>query len=82
MDELVDKMVKVQEESEKNYIRLEKRMLEMEERRQKDNQEFMMRMMSFMCNPLMPHAQSSTPQPQYNFHPMYNFPHSEHDSNC
>ena len=50
MEELVDKMVKLQEESERNYVKLEEKMLEMEERRQKDNQEFMMRMFSFMSN--------------------------------
>ena len=43
-------MVKLQEESERNYMKLEEKTLEMEERRQKDNQEFMMRMFSFMCN--------------------------------
>ena len=79
MEELVDKMVKLQEESEKNYIKLEEKMLEMEERRQKDNQEFMMRMVSFMCSPPMP--QPSAPHTPYSFHPMYNsFSHSEQDS--
>ena len=47
MEEIVDKMVKLQE-SERNYMKLEKKMLEMEERRQKHNQEFMMRIFSFV----------------------------------
>lgn len=70
MEELVDKMVKLQEENEKNYMKLEEKMLEMEERRQKDNQEFMMHMFSFMCNPPMP--QPNTSHTPYGFHPMYN----------
>ena len=60
-------------------MKLEEKMLEIEERCQKDNQEFMMRMLSFMCNSPVP--QPNTPHPHYGFHPMYNsFSHTEHNS--
>ena len=68
VESLVEKMVKMQEESEKSYIHLEEKMLEMEERRQKDSQEFMMRMMALMFQPpAIPPGSISQPQfPDYN----------------
>ena len=44
-------------------MKLEEKMLEMEERRQKDKQDFVMRMGSFMCNPSMPLPNTSHPPP-------------------
>ena len=76
VESLVEKMVKMQEESEKSYIHLEEKMLEMEERRQKDSQEFMMRMMALMFQPpAIPPGSISQPQfPDYNRYeyPTYN----------
>ena len=52
MERLVEKVIKMQEESDEHYLRLEEKMLEMEERRQKESREFQ------MCNS---HAQCPIP---------------------
>ena len=65
MECLVEKMMKQQEESDNKYVKLEEKMLEMEERRHKENQEFQMRLMSMLCNqptvPPMPYATNYQP---------------------
>ena len=48
-DGFVDKLMKIHEESDKNYFHLEEKLLEMEEQRQRENQEFQVRMMSMLC---------------------------------
>ena len=50
MEELVEKIVKVQEESDKHYMKLEEKLLEMEEQRRKESQDFQLRMMSMLCS--------------------------------
>ena len=49
MEYLVEKVIKMQKESDKHYLRLEEKMLEMEERRQKESREFQLQMMSLLC---------------------------------
>ena len=73
---LIDKMIKLQEESEKNYIKLEERMMAIEEKRQKDNNEFMMHMMSFMFPPVQSTSQPMAIPP----HPMYSYPPSMYNN--
>jgi hypothetical protein len=40
----------MQEESEKRSLMLEEKLLEMEDRRSRDSQEFQLRMLSILCN--------------------------------
>ena len=66
--DLVGKIIKMQEDSEKNHLKLELKLLEMEERRHKESKEIMMRMMSLMC----PQPIATSSQPNYGYHhPMY-----------
>ena len=51
MDAVVDKMMKMQADSDSHYLKLEEKMMEMEERRRKESQEFQMRMMALLCGP-------------------------------
>ena len=63
--DLVGKIIKMQKDSEKNHLKLELKLLEMEERRHK---EIMMRMMSLM----FPQPIATSSQPNYGYHhPMY-----------
>ena len=78
MEYLVEKVIKMQEESDEHYLRLEEKMLRMEERRQKESREFQLKMMSLLCNS---HAQGPIPRPtgsapstSYPYPPMYTFP--------
>ena len=48
---LVEKMIKLQVDSEKNHLKLEEKLLEMEERRHRESHGMMMHMMAFMCPP-------------------------------
>ena len=59
METLVEKVMKMQNESEQHYLRLEEKMMEMEEQRQKEDRGFQLQMMK-MCN-------------QQSYHPMYSF---------
>ena len=66
--DLVGKIIKMQEDSEKNHLKLGFKLLEMEERRHKESKEIMMRMMSLMC----PQPIATSSQPNYGYHhPMY-----------
>ena len=69
MEGLLEKMVTMQDESEKNFMRLEEKMMEMEKERQKENQEFMLRMMAFLCQPP---PGSQPPYPTHRYDSMYN----------
>ena len=51
MDAVVDKMMKMQTDSDSHYLKLEEKMMEMEERRRKESQEFQMHMMALLCGP-------------------------------
>ena len=65
----VEKMLKMQEDSDKKFMKLEERMLEMEERRHKDNTEMFTRMMAFMSSsagPTVPLPQHAPPY-RYNY---------------
>ena len=50
METLVEKVMKMRNESEQHYLRLEEKMMEMEEQRQKDNREFQLKMMGILCS--------------------------------
>ena len=52
----------------KNFMRLEEKMMEMEKERQKENQEFMLCMMAFLCQP----PPGSQPYPTHRYDSMYN----------
>ena len=64
MDEMVEKLMKMQEESDRHYMRMEEKLLEMEERRQRESQEFQLRLMSFFGG-------QAAPSPPYNYPPTY-----------
>ena len=72
---LVEKVMKMQNESEEHYLRLEEKMMEMEERRHRD---FQLQLMRLLCNQRGVTRQSddsslSRPGPSFNCHPMYSF---------
>ena len=82
METFVEKVMKMQNESEQHYLRLEEKMMEMEERRQKENREFQLKMMGILCSQQGVVRQSSDssgqrPGPSFNYHPMYSFTSSE-----
>ena len=47
-DGVVDKLIKMQEETDRNYVKLEEKLLEMEERRQRESQDFQLKMMAIL----------------------------------
>ena len=51
VDDVIEKVIQFQEDSERNFMRLEEQMLEAEERRRKDNQQFMLQMMQLIATP-------------------------------
>ena len=82
MEELMERIIKVQEESDKHYVKLEEKLLEMEERRERESQDFQFRMMSLLSNQssdtgirnTQPYISSSLPTTSsYNFHHAYTF---------
>ena len=91
MEHIVEKMIKCQEDSEKNYLKFEEKILEMEEKRRKESQEMFMRLMAMTLPPQsgvgLTHSYSMpgfTPvsSPHSNIlHPMYSsFMSPEHDN--
>ena len=75
---LVDKVIKLQEDSDNRYLKLEERMLELEEKRFKETQELQLRMLSMLCNhaPNFRSSPASHPlvYPPTNYiQPMYSF---------
>ena len=66
---LVDKMIKLQEDSDNRYLKLEERMLELEEKRFKETQELQLRMLSMLCN----HAPNFRSSPTNYIQHMYSF---------
>ena len=78
----MERIIKVQEESDKHYVKLEEKLLEMEERRERESQGFQFRMMSLLSNqssdigiqPTQPYISSCLPTTSsYNFHHAYTF---------
>ena len=69
MKEFVEKIMKLRDESDKNYMELEEKLLQMEEQRQKDNRKFQMQLMSFLCS----HQQGPSYTGQFSRSP-YNYP--------
>ena len=78
----MDKMITFQEESEKKNLKLEEKVLEMEEKRRKETQETFMRLMAMTVPPKsgvglayscsMPSFTPNDSSPHSNFlHPMY-----------
>lgn len=49
VEELVGKILSMHEESDRNYMKLEEKLLKMEEQRHKDSQDFQLQLMSMMC---------------------------------
>ena len=88
----MEKIITFQEESEKNYLKLEEKILEMEEKRRKESQEMFMRLMAMTVPPQsgvglahpcsMPGFTPNVSSPHSNFlHPMYgSFKSPEHDN--
>ena len=75
METLVEKVMKMQNESEEHYLRLEEKMMEMEERRQKENHDFQLQLMRLLRGVTRQSDDSSLsrPGPSFNCHPMYSF---------
>ena len=63
MEGLLEKMVTLQEESEKHFMQLQEKLVETERERQKESQDFMLRMMGLMCQP--------SPGSQLPYQPLY-----------
>ena len=92
MEHLVDKIITFQEESENNYLKLEEKILEMEEKRRKESQEMFMHLMAMTVPPQsgvdlahpcsMPGFTPNVSSPHSNFlHPMYgSFTSPEHNN--
>ena len=51
VESVIEKGIKIQEDSERNFMRLEQKMLEAEERRRKENRQFMLQMMQLIASP-------------------------------
>ena len=74
----MEKMITFQEESEKNYLKLEEKILEMEVKRRKERQEMFMRLMAMTVPPQsgvglthpcsMPGFTPNISSPRYNFY--------------
>ena len=78
MQHLVEEIITFQEESEKNYLKLKEKILEMEEKRRKESQEMFMRLMAMTVPPQssvglalpcsMPGFTPNVSSPHYNFY--------------
>ena len=68
MESLVENM-KLQEESDNRYVKLEEKMFDIEERRNKENQAFQMHLISMLCHQptIPPVPYTSSYQPLYAF---------------
>lgn len=68
----------MQSESEQHYLKLEEKMIEMEEQRQKESREFQLQIMALLTNQRGQaqefHCSRSAPGPSFNYHQMYSFP--------
>ena len=77
MESLVEKVMKMQSEGEQHYLRLEEKMLEIEEQRQKESREFQLQMIALLCiqrgQPQDSNSGRQLPGPTFNYHPMYSF---------
>ena len=78
MEELVEKVLKMQDESQQHYLKMEQKLLEMEECRQKESREFHLQMMSLLCSQQYERPPLSGSGEQYprsfpTYHPMYSF---------
>ena len=65
MEELLAKMVKVQQESDNYYMRMEEKLLEMEERREMESREFQLSLLALMRS----HTGASPAQPSFFTYP-------------
>lgn len=74
VEEVVEKVLKIQEESERNFTTMEEKMLEAEERRRRDNQEFMLQMMRMLAPPYSIPTPSSQIQMSLPTQPLTSFP--------
>ena len=78
MESVLEKVMKMQSESEQHYLRLEEKMIEMEEQRQKESREFQLQMMALLTNQRgqaqESHCSRPAPGPSFNYHQMYSFP--------
>ena len=51
MEDAIEKVIKIQEDKERNVMRLEEKLLGAEERWRKNNQQFMLQMMQLIATP-------------------------------
>ena len=78
----MEKAMNMHNESEQHYLKLEEKIMEMEERRQKENHEFQLQMIGLLCNQQGVVRQSSDSSGEhastpFNYHPMYSLTPSE-----
>ena len=73
VEDMMGKLMKMQEESDEHYMRIEEKLLEMEKQRQKESQEFQLRMMALLSNPQVPpvydYPQENSRYPRYPYMP-------------
>ena len=78
IETLVEKVKKMQYKSEEHYLRLEEKMMEIEERRLKENRDFQLQIMRLLCQQgVVGQSSGQRPGPSINYYPMYSFTSSE-----
>ena len=65
MEGLLEKMIKIQEDSEKASTEVELKIFDMEERRQKESQDLQMRLLSLLLRPQHASNKHTTPSPEH-----------------
>ena len=77
---LVDKILKMQSASEQHYLKVEEKMMEIEEQRQRESQAFQLQLFTLLCNqqggipqPSRSDGQCPGPSNSGTYPPMYSF---------